>query len=66
VPHKLFIKIIMNLKVNFRPFMDQLARSLQVQKIKKGFKLFPSETLSVIGGSYWVRTSDPLLVRQML
>jgi hypothetical protein len=33
---------------------------------KKGLQLLPSETLDFAGGSYWIRTSDPLLVRQML
>ena len=33
---------------------------------KKSHKLKKSVTLIFIGGNYWVRTSDPLLVRQML
>ena len=35
-------------------------------QIKKGFQTLMFETLSIIGGNYWIRTSDPLLVRQVL
>ena len=53
-------------KSGFRIFEKDTPRTLQedTPTIKKGTQ-FP-ESLAVTSGRYWVRTSDPLLVRQVL
>jgi site-specific recombinase XerD len=63
-------------KSNFRVFPKQSKDSGDLRKCtsgdekqdtlktKKGIQL--PESLAVVGGRYWVRTSDPLLVRQVL